>query len=143
MWCCSRWSRWWRLVMRGIAVVSLINTMRLWGGRSWGRRCLIRRRFITSEADKMSDGGPARGAGAVVVWVLRVGWWGGGGSGAVWAGGGVVRVGGGGGVGGGGCGVVRGGVARSAAGWGNSGLYVDAPPGAADVYTYLVLLPLA
>lgn len=38
---------------------------------------------------------------------------------------------------------VIGGMVQSAAAWGNSGLYVDAPPGMSDLYTYLVLLPLA
>jgi trk system potassium uptake protein TrkH len=38
---------------------------------------------------------------------------------------------------------VVGGMTQTAAAWGNSGLYVDAPPGPFDLFTYVVLLPLA
>jgi trk system potassium uptake protein TrkH len=38
---------------------------------------------------------------------------------------------------------VVGGMTQAAAAWGNSGLHVDPPPAASDVYTHVVLLPLA
>jgi len=36
-----------------------------------------------------------------------------------------------------------GGMTQTAAAWGNSGLYVDTPPTAANLYTHVILLPLA
>ncbi|MDB5320399.1 MAG: potassium transporter KtrB [Phycisphaerales bacterium] len=36
-----------------------------------------------------------------------------------------------------------GGMVQTSAAWGNSGLYVDVAPGATDLYTHLVLLPLS
>jgi trk system potassium uptake protein TrkH len=38
---------------------------------------------------------------------------------------------------------VLGGMTQTAAAWGNSGLYIDHPPSPADLYTHVVLLPLA
>lgn len=38
---------------------------------------------------------------------------------------------------------VLGGVFQATAAWGNSGLYIDIPPSATEVYTHVVLLPLA
>lgn len=38
---------------------------------------------------------------------------------------------------------IVGGMTQTAAAWGNSGLYVDHPPAAGDLYTHAVLLPLA
>ena len=38
---------------------------------------------------------------------------------------------------------VIGGMVKTSAAWGNSGLYVDTPPGLSDLFTHIVLLPLA
>ena len=38
---------------------------------------------------------------------------------------------------------IIGGMVQAAAAWGNSGIYVDVPPGPTDVYTHVVLLPLS
>lgn len=46
-------------------------------------------------------------------------------------------------AGGGGPEKTLGGMVRVAAAWANSGLYVDAAPGATDLFTHIVLLPLA
>jgi trk system potassium uptake protein TrkH len=45
--------------------------------------------------------------------------------------------------GGGGAEKVIGGMVQTAAAWGNSGLYVETSPGPTDIYTHIVLLPLA